>query len=1055
MEQLAFRVRAALEALGLGFLQHPANASLREALAQGELTPRAYFGELLRLVYRLIFLVTLEERELLHPSATSEGAREAYAEGYAITRLRDRSRRAGLHDRHADLWEALRPVIRALGHEGGLPTLGLPALGGIFAPAQCPQLDAANLANPPFLSALRQLLWLDLGGSLEPINWKDMDTEEFGSVYESLLELEPVVDAGARTFAFAASDAARGNARKTTGSYYTPDSLVQQLLDSALEPVVTDRLAGALTREAQEAALLSLTVIDPACGSGHFLLAAARRLAGHLARIRAEGTPTAAELRLALRDVVAHCVFGTDLNPMALELARMALWLEACTPERPLSFIDHHLQCGNALLGLIDLHVMREGVPDEAFKALTGDDKETAKAACAVNRQARRQLVKAAESRQLRLDFRDAGLVAALEALEQGNEDSLADIEAKRAQWDEIAEGTRDHPLARAADVLVGAYLVPKREGQAVPTSVDLVPLLLGAQAGEVPAAERAARAACREARVLHWPLAFPQVFARGGFDVVLGNPPWEVSQLDEGEYFASRSPDIAKQAGVARKRAIALLEAENPRLWAQFLEAKRGFEALGEFWRSSDRFALTAHGKLNTYALFAETALRINASRGRVGVIVQSGVASDDGNKHFFAHIAAGRLVELVDFENREGLFPAVDSRMKFCLLTLGQAPRARLAFFLTDPAQRADERRSFTLEAEDFARLNPNTRTCPVFRSARDADLTTAIYRRVPVLIDEGREDGNPWGLDFRQGLFNMTNDSHLFRTAAERHELADPVPLYEAKMVHHFDHRWAAYDDEGESTRDLSDEEKRDPHRTATPRYWVERREVDLRLAAKGWTRGWLLGFRDICRATDERTVIAGVIPRVGVGNQLPLLFTSQAPAVCTALGACLSSLVLDYHARHKVGGTHLNFFLAKQLAVLPPAVFTPPILDAIIPRALELSFTAWDLRPFYDDLMEENPAWDPRSGAERGQPWRWDPERRALLRAELDALYAHLYGLNRDELRYVLDPAEVMGDDYPTETFRVLKANELKRFGEYRTRRLVLEAWDRFEGRGWPG
>lgn len=292
-------------------------------------------------------------------------------------------------------------------------------------------------------------------------------------------------------------------------------------------------------------------------------------------------------------------------------------------------------------------------------------------------------------------------------------------------------------------------------------------------------------------------------------------------------------------------------------------------------------------------------------------------------------------------------------------------------------------------------------------------------------------------------------MSSDSPLFREARRRHELTDPVPLYEAKMVHQFDHRWATYEADGETSRDMEDADKANPASTVLPRYWVERREVDQRLSDKGWDREWLLGFRDITNATNERTVIAHVIPRAGVGNQFPVVLANVASAHIAALCGCLASLTLDFLARQKVGGTHLNFFIAKQLAVLPPDRFGPDELAFVVPRVLELTYTAHDLQPFYADVVAENSAWDPRGGAERGQPWRWNPLRRAQLRAELDALYARFYGLTRDELRYILDPTDVMGPDYPSETFRVLKDKELRQHGEYRTRRLVLDAWDRLQ------
>jgi hypothetical protein len=285
-------------------------------------------------------------------------------------------------------------------------------------------------------------------------------------------------------------------------------------------------------------------------------------------------------------------------------------------------------------------------------------------------------------------------------------------------------------------------------------------------------------------------------------------------------------------------------------------------------------------------------------------------------------------------------------------------------------------------------------------------------------------------------------MANDSGLFRTAARKHELREPVPLYEAKMIHQFDHRWATYTgDADDAARDVTDAEKADADFAATPRYWVEREEVEQRLADKGWTRQWLMGWRDIARSTDERTVIATVFPRLACGDTLLLMFPSNGTVLqklCLMADQC--SLVHDYVARQKIGGTHLKYHYKKQIPNLAPGAYTSEALGFIEPRITELVCVAADMKPLALDAKDA-PA-----------VTKWDAPRRAYLRAELDAYFAALYGLNRDELRYILDPADAMGSDYPSETFRVLKEKEIRQFGEYRTRRLVLEAWDRLEKSG---
>jgi len=301
--------------------------------------------------------------------------------------------------------------------------------------------------------------------------------------------------------------------------------------------------------------------------------------------------------------------------------------------------------------------------------------------------------------------------------------------------------------------------------------------------------------------------------------------------------------------------------------------------------------------------------------------------------------------------------------------------------------------------------------------------------------VLIDEALgEHGNPWSIKFMT-MFHMSNDSRLFFDEPA----PDRLPLYEAKLIHHYDHRWATYGADG-SSRDVTLTEKQDPGFEVVPRYWVERKEVEARLKGQGWDRQWLMGWRRNCRSTDERTCIAAIAPSFGIGDSHFLMtpLNQKGKDLAAELIGSMSSLTFDFVARQKVGGVNFSFYYMTQLPVLPPNAYDSISIDFIHPRVLELTYISHDLKPWAQDLGYDGP------------PFIFDPERRALLRAELDAFYAHLYGLTRDELRYILDPADVMGPDYPSETFRVLKNNEIRQFGEYRTQRLVLEAWDRTLG-----
>ena len=680
-ERLRDGVEQALRQVGDGLLCHPANGPLRERLASGALPLPEFFGQLLRLAYRMIFLLAAEDRGLLHPPGAGPDARALYAAGYGLSRLRERAVRPAAWDAHDDLWEGLCILFAALAN--GERRLGVPALDGLFARGGTPDLDDAALSNKALLGAVRGLAWLEGAGAPVPVNWRDMETEELGSVYESLLELTPRLADDGRGFAFAEGAETRGNQRKTTGSYYTPDSLVQALLASALDPVL-DRVQA--EAEDPTAALLGVRVLDPACGSGHFLLAAGRRIAGRLARLRAGGTAGAEEHRHALRDVARECLYGVDRNPMAVDIAEFALWLETVDPGKPLGYLRANLRCGDALLGVFDLDALRLGIPNTAYKPLAGDDKAACRALDARN--------KAERQGQGALNFGAGGgglppaapLARAAAAWRALPEDSPAQIAAKRARFEASRAAPDAYALQAACDLYVAAFLSPKPAGAEATPRTTLVPTTAAvwarATGGQVyPPLEGRAVDLARTARAFHWPLEFPEVMASGGFDVMLGNPPWDRVKLQEQEFFAARAPDVAEAPNAAERgrRILALQRAPDGSrdrlLFEEFEVAKRVSEASSVFARVSGedggRFPLTGRGDVNTYSLFAELFTRATNGRGQAGAIVPTGVATDVTTAPFFAFlIKSKRLVSLLDFENRARLFPAIDSRVKFCLL-------------------------------------------------------------------------------------------------------------------------------------------------------------------------------------------------------------------------------------------------------------------------------------------------------------------------------------------------------------------------------------------------
>ena len=740
-----------------------------------------------------------------------------------------------------------------------------------------PELNDAELTNHDFLEALRHLAFTRQNKVLRPVDYRNLGTEELGGVYEGLLALTPQVSGDGADFTFAEF---AGNARKTSGSYYTPDSLVQCLLDSALDPVVEAALRGESGADA-ERAILDLKVCDPAVGSGHFLVGAAHRLARHLARVRAhaagESEPSPLLYQHALRDVIGRCLYGVDMNPMAAEFCRVSLWLEALEPGKPLSFLDHHIRVGNSLLGTTP-ELIEAGLPDEAFKPQQGDDRKICTGLRRRNKAER-------ESGQ-----RDMGYLMVAEPsaeydtlgsrirwIDESPDDTLGEVRGKEAQFRRLVVSGEYRHRQLVADAWCAAFVQPKGVGAGRdPAMCITTDTLRGLEADSealAPAQRREVERLGREYQFFHWHLAFPEVFeggGGGGFDCVLGNPPWERVKLQEKEWFAERSPEIADAPNAAaRKRMIRALEDDDPELYRAFLDALRQSEGWSHLMRNSGRYPLCARGDINSYAVFAEGMRSVLNERGRVGCVLPTGIATDDTTKFFFQDVVGTKsLVSLFDFENKGVFFPDVHSSYKFCLFTAGSgaqpaADHAEYVFFAHAVEELRDPERRFTLSPDDIALLNPNTRTCPTFRSRSDAELAKAIYRRVPVLVRKARDgqpEESPWGIRFDR-MFDMSNDSHLFRTREQleadgweltgnvfRKDGMEYLPLYEAKMIHHFDHRWASYRREAGSdvAVDVAREDKQNPGFAALPRYWVEAREVRLRVAKL--PKGLLSALRD---------------------------------------------------------------------------------------------------------------------------------------------------------------------------------------------------------------
>ena len=1074
----------------------------------------------LRLLYRLLFLLYAEDRDLL-PSR-----HEGY-HAYSLRHLREEAaevedQRKTLSARAVTWWPRLRGLFGAIA--GGDQDLGLPPYNGkLFHDDPGDLLTRLSLPDAvlaPLIDALSRE-----GEALARrwINYRDLSVQHLGSIYERLLERDVVADDTGQA-------ALRPNAyaRKTSGSYYTPEELVQLILRRAVGPLLQERREAfaakaaalesdtrrKLERRAQldpldpAEAFLALRICDPAMGSGHFVslvdylaeqtleaMADAsrqvkwdeytspllRRIEAIRSHVDAQAKANGWEVRpehlddrhIIRRIVLKRCIYGVDLNPMAVELAKLSLWLHSFTVGAPLSFLDHHLRCGDSLFGEF------AGPVEDDLRARYG----LALAGAIVSaRQAAKGMLLVEEQTDA-----DIGGVRESAAAFAAVEADTAPLRAflnlhHTARWrpdkrpaaekgrDALFGGAYGDPVAIAGGQPMRA---PRDDAPAVP---------LGRKRGTIPASEvfaaaqelvQQADALAKERHFLHWEPAFPGVWddwtrdpPLGGFDAVIGNPPWDRMKMQEVEWFAARVPAIASATRAAdRKRAIDQLRKAGDPVAAEYDRAAETAEAAARVAREVGAYPLLSGGDVNIYALMVERAARLAKTDGIVGLLVPSGIAADLGAAPFFRSLSTGgRLAALLDFENRrhtlklEPFFPDVDSRFKFCALVFGGRERsfaaAACAFFQQDAV--AAERDAFALSPADFSAVNPNTGTAPVFRNERDAAITKGIYARLPVLVDRRHNPArHVWPVRYAT-MFHMTNDSAKFRTEAELRKLgayqvagggwekgeARWVPLYEGKMVQAYDHRAASVvinpanvhrPAQPEPTGDL---QYADANFRPAPQFWVSAADVSLPPGLSA-----VLAFKDVTAPTNVRTMIAALVPMVGAGNTLPLLLpdTLAAAAGSRDLRPCaeqdygewaslllanLNSLVLDYVARQKVQGQHLNFFIVEQLPIVPPDAFSrrfgAKTAEQIVREdVLALTYTAHDMEPFARDMGHAGP------------PFRWDAEDRLRRRARLDALFFLLYGLSRDEAEYVLG------------TFPIVREQEQTLYGgRFRTRDLVL-------------
>ena len=1044
-------------------------------------------------LYRLLFVLYAEDRGLLPVNDVrydDYGLRKRVRDDIA-GRMADQDTYSSVASNYYDRLMTLFKLI-----DKGDPSIGLPPYnGGLFASDAAPLLETVRLPDSkvaPIIYGLSHSPRVRRGGfdTSDPragrrfVNYRDMSVQQLGSIYERLLEREPARgDAGRITI--------RPNpyARKDSGSFYTPQELVDLIVDHTLKPLVEERLQAFEEKSRQLAserrpkpdrhaellpfdpaeAVLDLKVLDPAMGSGHFLVTAvdflsdyvadlieyvpavpewldeyASPLVDRVAAIRRDILRRARESEWVIdeaqltdqaiirRMVLKRCIYGVDKNPLTVELAKVSLWLHSFTVGAPLSFLDHHLRCGDSLIGL------RVADATEDLQRLGGLFASSAIAGAEAATHGMQRIEEMSDA--------DVSEVRESAALFRGVEDTTADLrrlldflcgmrwltagmktKERNTFWAPVTEALGHEPA--------GAFALLSQGPDA----------MRSATAGD-PEPSRsvfeqrwsAARCIADRESFLHWEVAFPGVWRRwqdarpeGGFDAVIGNPPWDRIKLQEVEWFATRAPALAlAPTAAARRTAIRQLRERGEPLAADFDAAKARADNLGQLVRASGHYPLLGGGDINLYSLFVERAMSLVKPDGFVGLLTPSGIYADKTAANFFKSVStSGRVAGLFDFENRKIFFKDVHASFKFCALVfVGEERRfeqTKCAFFLHDTRTIKDPDRGFTLAPADFARVNPNTGTAPVFRTRRDADITRRIYERHPVLVDRsGGGERRAWPVRYHT-MFHMANASHLFRTAAQldkdgfypvqgnRWKKGEELylSLYEGKMVQTFDHRAASAVvnpsnlKRPSQTRETTGTEHADPVWLPNPRFWVPAREVERSMPP---THGWTIAYRRVSISTNARTVISSIAPNTGFGDSVFLLMPEAGFSALNAasLVANLNSFSLDYVTRQKMHGINLSWFLLEQLPVIAPGDYdrqfgNTTARELVRDHVLRLTYTSHDMAPFARDLGHVED-----SARRAGPPFTWDEEERRHLRARLDALYFHLYGLDREDAGYVL-------------------------------------------------
>lgn len=1076
------------------------------------------YQESLIYLYRILFILYAESIGLLPVD------NPLYRESYSLESVKElvTDPKKSFEPNSYYMWETLSAIFRLIdeGFEGG--GLKVPAYNGkLFHPDSTPTLSKCRVSDDVMAEVLRDLMLTSgrKGRTRDIISYRELGIDQLGSIYESLLELEPKIaeedlavvkikgelqyvpksrlkgeekveeEIPAGTFYLAAW----GGRRKSSGTYYTPKQITRFLVRQALEPLVEGK-------SSEE--ILQIKVLDPAMGSGAFLVAAVEFLAEKYKEvlIREEvidkdeiDAEREAEFK---RLVLENCIYGVDVNPMAVELAKVSLWLATMAKEKPLTFLDHKLKCGNSLIGAN--HEKVRFVPNEIFKQLKDKGRSKHNQAVLKKRKDELQTFWAEDGKIVENPFRYLGDVIRLRQELSLADDTVEAVKLKEEKYDKFVKGEIDEGrlylrLKKIYDLWTALWFIDEeKDGVRIPTTdeyIEIVRYILEDGEGNerFDRLIRKAEELAEKYHFFHWELELPEVFAEGGFDAVVGNPPWDIVKPNSDEFFSNYDPYFRSYTKQQKNKVMKKLMEENEEIKKSWEEYVSTIERESFFFRNSGFYPHQYKGDINLYKLFLERFFWLIREEGRMSIIVPSGLYTDEGCKELRRMFLENSRIEfLIGIENRQKIFPAIDIRFKYTLFSTQKRKqegnyRFKAGFFI---GSRPDDAKKEVLDAEtilkgSFApkaeelenllplvlekgleisrglieKFSPDTLSIMEFKRQADIDLAEKIYDDWPLLGDE--DEWWAWNVKFTTE-FHMTNDSHLFVTKEQLEKMgAKPLdgkglrwvverdgkrevylPLYEGKMIWQFD---AFYE---------------------KPQYWISLEVVLKRLADKNVPVFPRSIYRAIASNTNERTLISCILPAFslkspGCGHSLnSITINGHDSSEHFFFNAVFNSYVVDFVTRQKVT-TNLTMFYLYQLPI-PRLTSSNWFFDQIVPRAARLICIDEEFAELWEETFR--PEWREIAKTSKIKGWenlteKWTPEcgaygwvyinnekrddgDRAQLRAEIDAIVAHLYGLTRDEFAYILD------------TFPVLRRKEEEAFGEFRTKRMCLEEYERF-------